>query len=118
MLKRLKILILVLSIFIALVTVITLLLQKTLFAPKHTITEIAFAPESIAIYDNPYLYKDIAEQYSGANYFMLRWFNQDDKLQTVQQLHPLVADIVLQRNRDRALYVTITFESPPIVFVV
>ena len=105
------------SLIVAGIILTVFVFKKTLFSDKYMITDIAYAPESVTIYNDPYVYKAISQSFSWENYYRTKWFKKDDITRDLQNSFPLIDQISIDQQDTHIAYITITFHDPTIVFV-
>lgn len=98
--------------------VLIALWRATFFAPKYTIEEVAYDPQSIAIYDNPVLYQGVTQVLLGKNYFMTKWFGKNELHQEAQEQFPLVRSIRFNQQTGSVIFARIEFNQPTFVFLI
>lgn len=97
---------------------ITLILQRTLRSPAYTITYISFATESLDTYDDPLLYRHVAETFESRNFFVVRTLSRKKHVNTIQQRFPIIKDIRISQQADQQFLFTIEFNTPNLVFLI
>lgn len=101
---------------LALIVGVFFILQLTLFSSNKNIKDILYAPESVGIYDDPYLYKTITDEIIGRNIYLMKWYALDDILLLVQEDFPIVRSINVESSDRQRVYITIDFYKPTLVF--
>jgi len=98
--------------------VVVLLGRATLFANKYTIKKVTYDPESLAVYDDPMVYKAVSDTFSGKNYFMTKRFGKDELNAAVQEQFPLVSSVRFNQQTGSTVYARLEFYQPTLVFLV
>lgn len=108
---------------IIIITIITLLiiwinyvLNKTIFLPKYHITKVNFSEDTLAVDNNPYLFKDIKQNLIGKNYFIVSKFKKKTIELEIKDKYKTVKNIDIFFVTDNNIWVDISFHKPNIIF--
>lgn len=91
-----------------------LLFQNTLFAQSYVITKVQYAVSSVKKYDNPALYKAIADQIKKENYHIVK-LNKGSILTKLQEAYPFIQSIDIIFVQDNVVKVTLSFKEPDFI---
>lgn len=92
-----------------------MVLKRTILAPKYIINNVKYAEESVAQYDEPYLYKAISQEVKWNNYNILRIFKKNKILRAIQKHYPILADIHFDYSWPNEMTVLVTFHDPQLI---
>ena len=95
---------------------LSLLVKSLFFAPRYTIEEFRYDPESVAMYDDPELYSLINDELVGRNYFMYTWFSKNVVRERLQESYPLLRAIDVKLQDDSVWFISIEFYNPALIF--
>ncbi len=93
----------------------SLVLKRTILAPKYVISKVIYAEESVKQYDNPYLYKAISEQIKWKNYNLIRFFKKNAMRRAIKRKYPIIADIKLEYKWPHEAWVLVVFNQPQLI---
>jgi len=72
---------------------VVFILKTTIFSDRYTIINVTFAENSVKKYDDPYLYKDIKEDFLDNNYYIIKFFKENKIKRKHTQRKPIIKDI-------------------------
>jgi len=91
-------------------------LKKTFLAPRYSIQELRYDPDSVAQYNDPLLYSLLDEKVLNMNFFSFKRFKKTSILNDIKKTYPLVRKFDLRMQEDQIAFVTIRYNEPTIVF--
>lgn len=109
-------LLITLTVIAFVVFLLSLGLKKTFLAPRYSIQEIRYDPQSVATYDDPLIYAALKAQLLDKNFFSIKRFNTTRILSTIQQDYPLVESLDIRMQDDQIAFVSLSFNKPVLVF--
>lgn len=101
----------VFSIVFAFIYFVVYIFRSTLFKSEYYISTLRYAAQSVKEFDDPALYKIIKNEVKGENYYVLKYFKNDDILTIVKQKFPIVKNIELHYSQKNTLDVKIIFDK-------
>lgn len=111
----LKELSLVVIVLLAIVFLVVLTLQKTVFSYENTIQTVSFTDESIQRYNDPYVYKALQDALEWMNYYYYRFLGKGFALDEVQHQFPFVQDIEIVYMNAGFMKLHVSYEEPHMV---
>lgn len=87
---------------ILLFCLVTFLIKGVLLQPKFEITNIKFSQRTLETYEDIDLFNEVFRQVKGKNFFLLKWFHQQELLAALQERFPQIAAIQIQLEVDQA----------------
>lgn len=91
------------------------LFQRTIFSPQYRLSRILFTKESLAVYNDMYMYSKIQNEIQGKNRYMYKFFFHRKLVDTIKKIYPFVQDIhVVEVNRGQ-IFLNVLFSPPTLV---
>jgi hypothetical protein len=90
-------------------------LKRTIFSPRYLIQNVEYADDSVATYDDPYLYKSISEELKGKNYYLQKAFKKLHLSSTIHAQYPMVDKVKFSYTNPNEVIVQVSFFEPDIL---
>jgi len=90
-------------------------LKNTIFATKYKIEQVSFNKQSVILFDDPYLYKQISDIIKWKNYWIMHYFNEGKILNIMQKQYPIIKFLELKLAWQNSIVVNVGFHDPHIL---
>lgn len=114
--KKIRNILIIVTIFTLLIIWINYVLNKTIFLPKYYINQVNFSENTLAIDNNPYLFKDIKQSLIGKNYFFVSKFKKSSIESSIKEKYNTVKKMDIFFVSDNNIWVDIDFYKPSLIF--
>lgn len=94
-----------------------IIFKHTIFASQYKILDVVYDDEAIKLYDDPYLYKDVHQLFSGNNYYMQKFFRKRSLLHSIQENYPMVKSFGINYLEQHKIILSVEFFEPDIIIM-